>query len=169
MTAEKKHTVDYALSEPSKLPGAYVPLFDRLSDNDVDTASETPPKKFYSFDELLESIRRDVERLFSTRAMAKHDHYNKMMENPDNRGLPEMYGLPDFSQYDATNSDDQFKLSQIATRALRYYEPRLKDPELNILQFINNQQKLLCEIRGFLNVPPYQREVSFRTVLFLNG
>jgi type VI secretion system lysozyme-like protein len=160
--------VQYALKEPEKSPGALIPIFDRLINNDYEENTEIPPKKFYNFEELLESLRRDIERLFSTRAMAKHDHYDNMMEYQNNRGLPEMYGLPDFSKLDATNSDDQYKITKIAERAIRYYESRLENPTMEILRFVNSEQKLLCEIRGLLNVPPYQREVSFRTVMFLS-
>ena len=92
-----------ALAEPKLLSGGPVPLFDRLMDDDPETLSEHPVKKYYNRSEVIRSIEREVERILNTRATVKRAEYDDFSENPLNFGLPEMFGLGDFSQFDATN------------------------------------------------------------------
>src|SRR5437762_726666 len=113
-----------ARAEPKSIAGAPVPLFDRLIDDDPDTLHEQPTKRYYNRFELIQSIEREVARILNTRATVKRAEYDDFSEDRLNFGLPEMFGLGDFSQYDATNQEDWARIADLCEQAIMRYEPR---------------------------------------------
>jgi type VI secretion system protein ImpF len=154
--------------EPKTLTGAPLPLFDRLIDEDPEVVTEVPPKRYYNRFETIQSIEREVERILNTRAMVKRADYEDLSEDPLNFGLPEMFGLADFSQYDATNETDWPRIAEICEQSIARYEPRIKNVSATVTSFDNKTHSLSMTIHADFALKEFQGELSFPTV-FLVG
>jgi type VI secretion system lysozyme-like protein len=155
-------------AEPKKTPGARVPLFDRLIDEDPESETEVPSKRYYDRAELIQSIEREVDRILNTRSTVKREEYEDFSEDPLNFGLPEMFGLGDFSQYDATKSNDWPRIAELCEQAMMRYEPRIKNVVATVIGFDKKTQSLSMTITADFAIKEFQGELTFPTV-FLMG
>jgi type VI secretion system lysozyme-like protein len=157
-----------ARAEPKKIAGAPVPLFDRLIDEDPEAEKEVPSKRYYNRFELIQSIEREVERILNTRATVKRDEYEDFSENPLNYGLPEMFGLGDFSQFDATKVDEWPRIEDLCAQAILRYEPRIKNVTANVTGFDKKTQSLSMTIQADFAIKEFQGELTFPTVFLMD-
>jgi type VI secretion system protein ImpF len=153
-----------ALAEPKSMHGAAIPLFDRLVDEHPEEEREYPVKRYYNRFELIQSIEREVARILNTRATAKRAEYDELFEDPANYGLPEMYGLADFSQYDAANEGDWNWIAEICSQAILRYEPRIKNVIVTVVEFNQRTQSLSLTIQADFAVKEFKGEVTFPVV-----
>ena len=160
--------IEHALAEPKQETGVPIPLFERLVDLEPEEDEEYPPKKYYSYEETLLSIEREINRILSARSTAKKKHYQNLIQTPDNRGLPELFGLPDFSHYDAASKESWDDIGEICARTLQLYEPRLKNIVVTPTAFDAKTQSLSAQIDAELELQNYTGEVSFATIINLN-
>lgn len=158
-----------ARAEPKKIAGAPVPLFDRLIDDDPETVTEQPSKRYYNRAELIQSIEREVDRILNTRATVKRAEYEAFSEDALNFGLPEMFGLGDFSQYDATKQDEWPRIAELCEQAIRRYEPRIKNVAVTVTAFDNKAQSLGMAIHADFAIREFQGELTFPTVFLMRG
>lgn len=155
-------------AEPKKISGAPIPLFDRLVDEDPETITEQPVKRFYNRFELIQSIEREVERILNTRATVKRAGYDDFSEDALNFGLPEMFGLSDFSQYDAANQQHWPRIADLCEQAIMRYEPRIKNVTATVTAFDKKTQSLSMTIHAEFAIREFQGELTFPTI-FLTG
>lgn len=127
--------------------------------------SEVPPKRFYNRFMLIQSIQREIERILSIRTSAKREQYQDLAEDPLNYGLPEMFGLGDFSQFDGTNSGDWDYVALLCQRAIETFEPRVKNVEVTVQSFDRPRQALSINVRADIALDTFQGEVSFPMVI----
>ena len=161
--------VDKALAEPKKIFGAPVPLFDRLIDEDPENPGEHPARRYYTREELIQSIEREVGRILNTRITAKQTGYDDFSENRLNFGLPEMFGLPDFSRFDATSQTEWNKITQLCEEAITRFEPRIKNVAVAISGFDKKTQSLSLSLHADFAIREFQGEVTFPTVFLIKG
>lgn len=144
--------------------GATAPLFDRLQDSPRDTPSD-PDSMHYTKSEVINSIQRDVSLLLNTRCMVSKESYEKLNPAALDYGIPELYGMPDFSAIDpesVTTWDHSAKLIQTA---LRLFEPRLKNPRVTIQKFDAGEQELYTEITAHAIIGKYIEQVKFPVII----
>ncbi len=153
-----------ALAEPKTIRGAPAPLFDRLIDDDPETISEHPVKKYYNRFEVIQSIEREVDRILNTRATVKRSEYDDFSEDPLNFGLPEMFGLGDFSQFDATNMQQWPRIIELCEQAILRYEPRIKNVTATVAGFDKKTQSLSMTIHADFAMKEFQGELTFPTI-----
>ena len=158
-----------ALAEPKTSVGAPAPLFDRLIDDDPETISEHPVKKYYNRFEVIQSIEREVERILNTRATVKRAEYDDFSEDPLNFGLPEMFGLGDFSQFDGTNMQYWPRIADLCEQAILRYEPRIKNVTAMVTGFDKKTQSLAMTIQADFAMKEFQGELTFPTVFTMGG
>lgn len=144
--------------EPRQEAGAPMLLFDRLIE---DSESEEPLKKHYNRFELIQSIEREVNRLLNTRSTIKQDLFKELSEKEENFGLPGMFGLPDFSQYDGTNSAHWPKIAALCKKAIEIYEPRLQNIHVKMTGFDRQIHALSATIQADLRLKEMQGSVTF--------
>lgn len=152
-----------AQAEPKRIPGAPRPLFDRLIDEDSEQQTEHPVKKYYDRFELIQSIEREIERILNTRATVKRTEYDDFSEDPLNFGLPEMFGLADFSQFDGTRQDNWPRIAELCEQAIMRYEPRIKNVIASVTGFDNKTQSLSMTIQADFAIKEFQGELTFPT------
>lgn len=150
-----------AFSEPRRTRGAPIPLFERLIDEEIGETVEFPPRRFYNRFELIQSIEREVYRILNTRSNAKRDDHRYLDQEEENFGLPKMFGISDFSQYDGANTGHWPKIAKLAELAIEAYEPRLQNVRISILSFDRQTQSLEANVEADLNIPEFQGEVTF--------
>lgn len=156
-----RNIIEESFAEPRRIEGAPIPLFEKLTDEDRSIAEETPPKRFYNKFELVQSIQMELSRILNTRANAKKNDYDQLSRDKKNFGLPQMYGLADFSQYDATSKGHYPRIAKLCENAIQIFEPRLQNPVVTITGFDNNTARLYATIHAELNVNDFQSEVTF--------
>jgi len=156
-------------AELKKEAGAPIPLFDRLIDDDPEIVTELPPKRYYNRFELIQSIKREVEGILNTRATAKRVNHEDFSEDELNSGLPEMFGLGDFSQYDGENEGDWNHIEELCEQAIMRYEPRIKNVTVSVTAFDQKAQSLSITIHADFAIREFQGELTFPTVFLIGG
>lgn len=155
-----------ASTVPHRQMGAPIPLFDRLIETgEEDTIPGHLVKTFYTKEELIASIERDVNRILSTRSGVRQEEFVQLSKKKENFSLPQMFGLPDFSQQDIANNSHWPKLERLCILAIEHFEPRLKKVQVRIQRFDTQAQCILGQIKASLNVHPFQEEVLFPMAL----
>lgn len=158
-----------ALSEPKRLTGAPIPVFDRLIDEDPDTPAEMPVKRYYTQAEVIQSIQREILRILNTRTTAKRVNYDLFSDEDRNFGLPEMFGLADFSQLDAANHSEWHRIETLCEQAISRYEPRIKNVTVTIVDFNKQTHALNLTIQADLALKEFQGEVTFPTLFSIGN
>lgn len=154
-----------SIREPKRVPGVRVPLFERLADEAPEQQSEQPILKFYDYNELMLSIERELYHVLGTQSKAKKEDYLILAKDPLNYGLPEMYGVPEYTYFEATNKENWKPLAKHLGKIIEAYEPRIKNVRVNIQSFQKESQFLLLDVVANLNVPEFQEEATFSLTL----
>ena len=133
--------------------GGYAPLFDRLAqveDNKREVAHWLDVKQ------LQRSVFKELIRITQTRSRLT------VSEFLSKKNLTVLdYGLPDFYGKSVQNSDNRNEIHQILIKAFLFFEPRLKN--INIDNLVNSQSKteLKFQISGDLQTDQSTEPVSF--------
>ena len=142
---------------------ARVPLFDRLVDEEHRSPAgrETRPLRTLDRAGLLESVRRELERLLSSRSpLPAHRLAGRELTVID-------YGLPDLADFPAAGPEDHQRLAALIERVVAAFEPRLKDIRVRVERPLPERRALMLVLEGRLATDPPGEPVSFPTVLTL--
>ena len=148
----------------SRLPsqeGITPSIIDRL----IDPESEGADWRWgYSLQEMMETVRRDVEDLLNTHCAA----YAIPAEFVETKASVLAYGLPDMVSYYGLGPKLQSIVSRSIEETIVQFEPRLRDVRALLVSPENAESKLRLEfqITAKLCIEPAP-EVSFVTVLQL--
>lgn len=143
---------------PDKL-NVRVPLFDRLQNEERGVLGAPGPGRSLGREGLIESVRRELERLFNTRCqLAAHELDGRERTVVD-------YGIPDFSHLAPGREDDRNRLVANLEQAIRAYEPRLTGIEVHLGKFTREEQSFELRIDAVLLVDNVRESISFRSIL----
>ena len=133
--------------------GGYSPLFDRLAqveDKNREVAH------WLDIKQLERSVFKELIRITQTRSrLTSAEFLNK-------KTLTVLdYGLPDFYGKSVQNSDNRNEINQILMKAFLFFEPRLKN--INIDHLVDSQSKVEIKFRisGDLQTDQSTEPVSF--------
>lgn len=104
-----------------------LPLFDRLVDENPDASSEVSARRFISFDELKESITKDLTLLLNTKISPFWVEYSKTMK------IPFSYGINSTAPSSAETVFEIQDLENRIKQVISNFEPRLKNVQVQIL------------------------------------
>lgn len=97
------------------------PLLDRLFDDNPQVSREADSNQHLVLRQLRESVRRDLERLFNTRA--------RCMSTPEDMAALDTsllnYGLPDLANYNLLAGESRKTFCRDVERIILQYEPRI--------------------------------------------
>ena len=133
--------------------GGYAPLFDRLAQVE-DKKREVA--HWLDVKQLERSVFKELIRITQTRSRLT------VSEFLSKKNLTVLdYGLPDFYGKSVQNSDNRNEIHQILIKAFLFFEPRLKN--INIDNLVNSQSKteLKFQISGDLQTDQSTEPVSF--------
>lgn len=149
--------------------GSFVPLFIKLQDLNPEEKREVPPLCIFSKEDLQNSVFTEIENLLNTRVKLPKDLFESMIQDDSTRGFPELYGLPDFSFFDATNQATWENYASLIKFAINRYEPRLINVSVKIKRFDNDFQTLFASIEGDLLINNVPQSFSFSVTLKKNS
>ena len=104
-----------------------LPLFDRLIDENPDASFEVSARRFISFDELKESITKDLTLLLNTKISPFWVDYSKTMK------IPFSYGINSTAPSSAETVFEIQDLENRIKQVISTFEPRLKNVQVQIL------------------------------------
>jgi type VI secretion system lysozyme-related protein len=122
------------------------PLFERLATSEVDT------QHVYDLQDLLDSVRTELLRLFNTRRGPR------ALTSP-----PSIldYGLADWTALQQQRSDDRRQLVREVREAIEHFEPRLKLGEVQVNPVPDHPQQLSIRLLGELRSGRQHWPVAF--------
>lgn len=115
------------------IQGALRPLFDRLVDDHPDQPFDDHTMAIMTVEELRDSLTREILRVVSTRMTMSHDQTDMLLRGASlGYGVPERFGLPDTTHYDAESPAHRKIVEDSIKQAILAFEPRLMGPEVKI-------------------------------------
>lgn len=141
--------------------GALAPLFDRLTDLDQGGIGEERPYHKLDFEGLKESVLSEISLILNTRPTAKRQAEKNSKGHLSDYALPTFFGLGDFTWFEAGND---FYLHQVTRRveeAIRYYEPRLKNPRIKVTKVDKTILGLRVDISGEIVIDDVRERLNF--------
>jgi type VI secretion system lysozyme-like protein len=127
-------------------------------DLDLDQDEERVPLRILDRRGLVESVRREVERLCNTRI--PRGAHRRDGEAPTILD----YGVPDFSDCQTLSPDEQQRILADVARALEAFEPRLRHVELT-LDGASAPYKLALALQGEIVSGDITEPLSFPVLL----
>jgi len=118
-----------------------------------------PPDRLLGRDALKESVGRELDRLFNTRAPVDADTLDQRQRSTID------YGIPDLSLYAPNDPAAILRLARHLTIAVEAYEPRLLTPKVNVIPYPERAGRLLADIAGGLKLGDEVEAVGFRVAL----
>jgi type VI secretion system lysozyme-like protein len=135
------------------------PLLDRLVGHDPRSLGGRRPVHTLTREGLKESVRKELETLFNTRsALPASLHLTRELTVID-------YGIPDLSDFSATNVEDHARLAKLLTRAIHAFEPRLTAVQVSVDGYKESERSLAVTVEATLVVDSWREPVSFPTLL----
>jgi type VI secretion system protein ImpF len=135
-------------------------VLDRLIDYEPEYSREAPASRVKNLRILKQSVRRDLEWLFNTRATAVVPPELKEVWSS-----VAVYGLPDMTTLSGRNLGDKAKLRRSVERVLETFEPRLEGVVVTVDAEPGAGLALKFRIDGRLKVDPAPEPVSFDTLV----
>jgi type VI secretion system protein ImpF len=141
-------------------------LLDRLIDREPNLNGDPPVSRAQSVRLLKAALRRDLEWLLNSRRVANADpgdfaYLGKSLY---------FYGLPDFSAMSLSSPRDRNTLLRELERSVAFYEPRLKNIRVTLVEAPSNILRIIrFQIEGLLMMDPVPEQISFDTVLQLSS
>lgn len=150
---------------PTGLPKELLPSFlDRLIDAGRDKG---PGAVVYSLDQMIDTIRADLEELLNTRQS------QSMIDCPYPLVKASIlaYGLPDLNSIPGASSRDSVAIGEHIAGLIEAFEPRLRNVRVELDSNDNvpsdEARQFRFQISGSLNVDPAP-EVGFETIVQLS-
>lgn len=135
------------------------PLLDRLVGHPHRPFGGRHPSHTLTREGLRESVRKELETLLTTRSSLPAA---RLLE----RELTVLdYGIPDLSDFSATNVEDQARLAAVIAKAVAAFEPRLREVRVAAGGYDETSRSLSLTISGTLVVDAWREPVSFPTIL----
>jgi type VI secretion system protein ImpF len=138
------------------------PLLDRLLDDNPQAPREAERNQHQVLRQLRESVRRDLEQLFNTRA--------RCLSTPPELEYLETsllhYGLPDIANYNLQAGDSRTAFCREVERIILRFEPRIRSARVIAEGAQNRDDKSFSfRVEAVLRATPSPEVVVFDSVL----
>jgi type VI secretion system protein ImpF len=133
-------------------------LIDRLIDGE-NRGGNWPTERRAAERMYRESLRRDLEWLLNSRqpAIPALEDYPLAAASVIN------FGLQDVQSCNTSDVKGQSSLTAILLRAIRTFEPRIKDPRVYLVRSDNASRRWRFQIEGRISFENMQEEITFDT------
>lgn len=149
-----------------KASGSASPFFDRFEGMTFMEENHLTSLTFYNREETIDSIVRNVNAIFNTRATLTASDYKKLDAAKLTYGYPDLFGLPDFSFFSPADSSTWSKSSCFMDTALRLFEPRLTHARTTIQSFDASTQTLLVTIQADVMMGSIVERMNFPIAVY---
>lgn len=138
------------------IDAGYAPLFDRLTDHEPSCRHEGKPLRTLDRAGLIDSVGRELLRLFSTRCTATVD---AVLCRP--RTVLD-YGLPDLAAGDSEAIPERrLRLARVLRGTIEAFEPRLTGVRVEVRDTGVATGKLSALVEGYLVTGEVTEPISF--------
>ncbi len=146
---------------PKKKKGAFAPLFDRLTNHQLDIEVEDEPYGFLSPEEQKSSILAELTRLLNTRT-PRLKQVDRQDEAADiHYGIPSNIGLHSITAYDGMSKAAWASIAADLTAIITKFEPRLKSPTVVVEKYDELTQSLKISICGTIYYEHEKERITF--------
>jgi type VI secretion system lysozyme-like protein len=142
--------------------GTLAPLFDRIVD---DGSGVGIAYQLLNPEDLKESIIREVSIILNTRCTVRKVIYEDHMETIPLFGLPDFFGLGDFSYLEGDNPQEWPNVARFIETAIRAAEPRLQNIFVNVEAYDNIDQALSVTVTASIRESKLVQEIHFPLTL----
>ena len=137
-------------------------LLDRLIDTEPDVSTEPLWSRSHTLSQLKESVRRDLENLLNTR----QTRTDLFLQSGETARSILTYGVPDFTARGMDASDEQQRLKEAIERAIRSFEPRLIQVQVDVEETDSILNRTIhLKINAVLCVEPVIESIVFDTIV----
>ncbi len=143
---------------PRRPVGTRALLFDRLTDENRQERTERRPLRRLDPDQALASIGVELERLVNTRR-------SPVPDKPPVAGTTLGFGVPDHVLDNPASVRDRDSLARDIMRAIRFYEPRLANPRVEVMDHDLEAQTVTLAVAGTVETDTGPVPVSFPILL----
>ncbi|WP_437588569.1 type VI secretion system baseplate subunit TssE [Sorangium sp. So ce1000] len=141
---------------------APAPLFDRLVDLSFRSAEDPRASRVLRRDELIASVRSEVERIVNTRCPQPLAALEALA--PGERSVID-YGLPRLGWLDPRSATDQKRLALLLERTIAAFEPRLTQVRVTVESPTPPERRLTAAVSARLVTGHIAEPVSFPIVV----
>ena len=136
---------------------APLPLFDRLTDENVEETDERVILDRLNKDGLKLSIQKELKSVLNTRLSLRAKDYAELK----NFQTPKLFGLKDQSHLNPLSFEDQKLIVKAFTKAIELYYPILIDPKVKFLRYERTYQRLFIDISGKMKMGSKIERLNF--------
>lgn len=137
--------------------GTPPPLFDRI----IEDKNEWVGNQLLNEQELQQSIMNELSLILNTRCTVRKVVYQDHIQNIPLFGLPDFFGLGDFSYFDGANPQEWPGAALLIETAIKAAEPRLKDIRVTIENYNLIDGILSVTVSAFIKAPHLEKEIHF--------
>jgi type VI secretion system lysozyme-like protein len=142
--------------------GTPAPLFDRIVDDKNDLL---PTSHLLNEKELKNSIMNELSLILNTRCTVRKVIYEDHMETIPFFGLPDFFGLGDFSYFDGSNNLDWPLAASFISTAIQSAEPRLQNISVGVDSYDPIRLALYVTISAVMKQNNTLKEIHFPLAL----
>jgi type VI secretion system lysozyme-like protein len=141
--------------------GSPVPLFDRLGalDAPANATSASASSALLSPEQLQWSIGRELAHLLNTRSARSAAEFMHC------GGTSIDYGIPDFGHLSSQSRQDLDQLESLVKKAIGFFEPRLRNVQVQALVSAQAASSPLLAISGLVTIGLKLRQLNFELQL----
>lgn len=145
--------------------GVLPPLFDRIIQQKID---QVVGDQLLDAKGLQESIIKELSLILNTRCTVRKVVYDNHIDEIPLFGLPDFFGLEEFSNFDPSNQQTWPKTARLITTAIQAAEPRLKNIHVKIKEYDNSLQSLEVTVSALLKETKLLKEIHFSLGILRN-
>lgn len=138
--------------------GVLPPLFDRIIQQKIDLIVG---EQLLDAKGLQESIIKELSLILNTRCTVRKVVYDNHIDEIPLFGLPDFFGLEDFSNFDPSDQQTWLKTARLIATAIQAAEPRLKNIHVKIEGYNSSLQSLEVTVSALLKETKLLKEIHF--------
>jgi type VI secretion system lysozyme-like protein len=142
--------------------GTLPPLFDRIVDDKMGMATSS---SLLNAEELRNSIMSEVSIVLNTRCTVRKVIYEDHIETIPLFGLPDFFGLGDFSYFDGSNSAEWPRAARLIETAIQAAEPRLENVSVTVDAYDSINQTLSTTVSAAVKQSNLLKDIHFPLTL----
>ncbi|HUX78911.1 MAG TPA: type VI secretion system baseplate subunit TssE [Alphaproteobacteria bacterium] len=142
--------------------GTLAPLFERIIEDKSDVGFVS---QLLNAEELKQSIILEVSTILNTRCTVRKVIYEDHLETIPLFGLPDFFGLSDFSYFEGDNPQDWPTVARFIETAISAAEPRLQNIFVNVESYDSVAQTLFVTVSAFIKESKLMKEIHFPLAL----
>ncbi|MBS0271136.1 MAG: type VI secretion system baseplate subunit TssE [Proteobacteria bacterium] len=146
--------------------GTLPPLFDRIIE---DKSGQGRGQQLLNAQQLKDSIIHELSIALNTRCTVRKVIYKDHIETIPFFGMPDFFGLGDFSGFDGENSQTWPSIAHFIQTAIHAAEPRIKDVRVTIEGYDSINQSLSIDVAASLKESKLISEIHFPLTLLRWG